>query len=485
MTQVIVIGGGFAGLSAAVALAARGLRPTLLEARPHLGGRAYSFTDAATGQQVDNGQHAMMGCYAHALSFLDRIGAGGKIARQTNLRVAMTHPIHGEGVIAAAPLPGPLHMLGGVLGYRLLAARERWQALLGGLRILHMHRRRDARLAASTVAELLNQVGQSANAQAAFWNPLAIATLNETPARAAAAPFAAVLARAFFGTRRDSQFVLPRVGLSDLYTGDARRFIESRGGRIELHAAVDGLAVHDGRIAAVSLRDGRRVAADAVVAAVPPRALCSFLPEGLRLNPPFRALEAFAGSPIVSVHLWLDRPVLAHVFLGMIGTTTQWIFNRTRLWRGAPGEKASRRRHPVEGGAPSPRTVEGGAPSPPGEWGGVRGQCLSAAISAGRALVSHENAQIAATVMDELRAVVPAARAAAVLRSVVVKEKDATISNTPAVERMRPPPQTPIANLLLAGDWTATGLPPTIESAVASGDRAAALLVERARGGPL
>ena len=134
--------------------------------------------------------------------------------------------------------------------------------------------------------------------------------------------------------------------------------------------------------------------------------------------------------------------MLGEHFLGLIGTTTQWVFNRSKLLRQETGA----------------------------------GQCLSAVISAGHEVVGWDNARIAATVTAELRAVLPAARSATVQRSVVVKEKHATISTTPASERLRPPAETPIANLFLAGDWTATGLPPTIESAVLSGDRAAALV---------
>ena len=212
MTDVVVVGGGFAGLAAGAALAAAGASVTVLEGRPHLGGRARSFHDDATDTIVDNGQHAMMGCYAETLAFLDRIAASGKLRRQHALRVEMHDPRRGRGVLACPRLPGPLHMLSAVCRYRLLTPADRLRALAGGSRILAWHRRRDARLAGLTVEGLLDAVGQPAAVRRALWHPIAIATVNETPDRAAAGPFVEVLARAFFGRRADSDFVLPAGG---------------------------------------------------------------------------------------------------------------------------------------------------------------------------------------------------------------------------------------------------------------------------------
>ncbi len=443
MKRVAIIGGGFAGLAAGVELAARGFRVNLFEARPRLGGRAYSFTDDASGEVVDNGQHAMMGCYTHTLAFLERIGATRKLRRQHNMRVEMVHRHRGGGAIAASSLPSPLHLLTGILRYRLLDRAERLCALLAGLRLMVLRRRRDPRLAQWTVEQMLMSLGQSVNARSSFWYPVAIATLNELPARAAAAPFAEVLARAFFRSRADSQFVLPKVGLSDLYTDDAQAFIEARGGGVEVKSAITRLLLTDGRIGALQLRDGRRVAADACISAVPPRALAEFIPE-----PPW-ALEQFDVSPIVSAHLWFDRPVLDSEFVGLLGTTTQWVFNRSKL------------------------TASGGGNGP---------QCVSAVISAGRDVVEWHSGRVADTILSDLRLLVPAARPAQLFRSVVVKEKFATISPTPAAERLRPRAQTTIDNFFLAGDWVQTGLPPTIESAVCSGQRAAQLVAERLAG---
>jgi squalene-associated FAD-dependent desaturase len=328
-------------------------------------------------------------------------------------------------------------MLAGIARYRLLSVAERGRALYAGARLMTLRRRGDARLATATVEELLIQLGQTAHARESFWNPVIVATLNEDPARAAAAPFVEVLARAFFRSRADSQFVLPKVGLSDLYTDDARRVIEAAGGQVETSAQATGIAVRDDRVAGVVLRDGRELEADACIAAVPPRALTSLLPDTVRVHPPLET------SPIVSTHLWFDRPVLQGDFLGLIGTTTQWAFNRTRLT---------------------------GIPEPDG------GQSVSAVISAGRDVVDWDVQRVADTVVGDLRALVPAARTAGLRRAVVVKEKQATMACTPDAERLRPASQSGLRGLVFAGDWIATGLPPTIESAVESGARAATLV---------
>jgi hydroxysqualene dehydroxylase len=385
----------------------------------------------------------MMGCYARTLAFLERIGAGAKVYRQADLRVPFLHRERGAGAIACRPLPGPLHVMGGILGYRLLTRGERLRALVAGVRLMTMRRGDDPRLRRLTVDALLVELGQSARAREAFWNPVAIATLNEDPTRAAAAPFVEVLARAFFGSRRDSQFVLPRVGLSDLYTDDARRFIESRGGRVRARMPVASLATTGDRVDAVTLRDGERLGVDACIAALPPRALGPLLPDGVRATLP---LDRFETSPIVSTHVWLDRPVLAascRPFVGLLGTATHWLFDRSAL------------------------VPDGGEP------------CVSAVMSAAAEAATWEPTRIADTVVGDMRALLPAARAAVVRRTVVVKEKHATIAVTPETERLRPGPETAIPNLALAGDWTATGLPPTIESAVVSGERAAAVVAAR------
>ena len=447
MNDVLIMGGGFAGLSAATALAASGFRVTVLEKRPVLGGRAYSYTDQTTGEVIDNGQHAMMGCYTEMFRFLDRIGATDKLAIQPGLRVDMLDPEHGAGAISCLPLPNPLHMGAGVLGYRLLAVADRARVLAGGLRLLLMKRWGDARLRELTVDGVLDLLGQSAAARRAFWYPVAIATLNDDPRIASADLLAEVMVRAFFAGKDAARFVLSKVGLSDLYTHDARRFIEARGGRIETKAHVVGVGFRGDEVTHFELRDGRRLTASAYVSAVPPQGLFPLLPIAVRRSvPTLGRIEALTSSPIVSVHVWFDRPVLSErPFVGFVGTGTHWAFNRDVI---------------------------------SGRSGHDRGY-LSFVISGARDIVDDDADAIVARTLADFRALVPAAASVGVRHTQVVKEKFATMSPTVAAARLRPPTVTPFDNFVLAGDWTDTGLPATIESAVMSGHRAADVVTAR------
>src|SRR5262249_50378251 len=209
-------------------------------------------------------------------------------------------------------------------------------------------------------------------------------------------------------------------------------------------ARAAGLDVADETVRAVVLRDGRRIGAEGCVAAVPPAALVPLLPAALRDAAPFASIPELETSPIVSTHLWFDRPVLRREFVGLLGTTTQWAFNRSALL---------------------------------GETGD--GQCVSAGISAGRGVVGGgDRGGVTRRVLDARRALTPGATPARLDHAVVVKEKQAPVSPTPDGERLRPPARTALRGFVLAGDWTATGLPPTIESAVESGERAAHILSE-------
>jgi len=444
--DVVVIGAGFAGLSAGVALAEQGFRVAVLERRPTLGGRAYSFADAESGDAVDNGQHVLMGCYTETLDFLKKIGSDKQLVFRPRLDIELTTLEGARGRLRAGLLPGPMHMASALLRYRLLSPRERLGVLGAGLRLLAA--RRFAPLGQTTVAELLAKWKQSNASRERFWYPLAIATLNDEPAQASAALLVEVWRRAFFGSRRDSAFVYSKVGLSQLYCETARQFIEQRGGVVAPSAGVERLELDGERaVGRVRLRDGRSLEAANFISSVTPGALLAMLPPTLRAEDYFSRLATLSPSPIVCVHVWMDRPVTDAAFVGFIGTTTQWLFNKSVIFARKEREN--------------------------------RGGYLSFVISGARALVDRSNEELLDLVMKDLYRMVPAAREAKFVKALVLKEKQATIAPTCDSQRLRPPVTTPIDNLFLAGDWIQTGLPATIESAVIAGRAAAAAVRQR------
>ncbi len=445
--DVVVIGAGFAGLSAAVALAQHGVRVTVLEGKPALGGRAYSFTDPDTGDFVDNGQHVLMGCYGETLDFLKQIGTHDQLEFHEDLEIEMLAGPGQSATLKTARLPGPLHMTAALLGYRHLSIAERMSVIRGGLRLLAMRRFGGGELSRMTVAQLMDRLGQSEHARKCFWYPLSIATLNDEPEVSSAQLLAEVLKRAFFSRRRDSAFVYSRVGLSELYCTGAKQLIERAGGSVVSHSIVGMLELGArGRVASVRLRDGRRIEASDFISAVPAPQLLRLLPENAVADPFFSRFTGLSSSPIICVHVWLDREVTASPFIGFIGTTTQWLFNKRQIFA---------------------------------QRGEAHPGYLSFVISGARKLVDRSNQELLDIVVNDLHAMIPASRAAKVVKSLVLKEKNATMAPDLRSHQLRPTEKTPIANLFLAGDWIQTGLPATIESAVISGRAAATAVLAR------
>lgn len=431
MRRVVVVGGGAAGLAAATRLAEAGAEVELLEAAPRLGGRARSFVDPTTHEAVDNGAHAVMGCYREWLAFLERIGRRGWL-REHELRIPFVDSTGRMAALDCPALPAPLHFAAGLLRFAWLSPRERLGALGAGLRLVARFGAR-GKADDDTVSRILAELGQGPAARRALWDPLVVATLNADPARASARLLAAVVERALLASRAGSRFLLPAAPLSELYAEPARKYVEARGGEVRCSMPAVGLDVRDGRARGVVTRAGTRPA-DAIVLAVPPPALRRIAPRAFALAP---ALDA--ATPIVSVTLWLDRPLDAPDFVGLLDSETQWVFQAQRL-HGAPA----------------------GAPA--------RLACVRSGAAAWLGLPPHE---IAGRVWQDVRRALPAARDAALRHALVVKEKRATLAPDPTLQPLRPGVATALRNVLLAGDWTATGLPATLESAAQSGHDAA------------
>jgi squalene-associated FAD-dependent desaturase len=437
---VVVIGGGFAGLSAGTALAERGVRVLVVDARAQLGGRATAFRDRESGELVDNGQHVLFGCYRATLEFLTRIQALDRVRIQPSLSVPYIDRAGRRSVLSCPALPSPLHLLAGVLDWDAMPWRDRLSVLklAGPIRRARRELQRTGWISVephATVSEWLIAHGQTEKLRAWLWEPLAVAALNQSPSVASAAPFVRVLAEMFGPDARDSSLVLPTRPLHEMYAAPARAYLESRGGEVRVNALAR-VVVEQGRVRAVEIR-GERIPAQRVVAAVPWFDISRlFLPSPpSSLAPILSSANSMGSMPIVTVNLWYDRRVMEEPFVGLPGREMHWVFDK----RLAFGSDASH---------------------------------LSLVSSGATRLTAMDRDQLTAVASAEVQEALPAARDARLLRATVVREKRATFSLAPG-EPSRPGTTTPVAGLYLAGDWIDTGLPGTIESAVVSGHRAA------------
>ncbi len=437
--DAIVIGAGFAGLSAAVRLVQRGARVLVVEARRHLGGRATAFRDAQTGEWVDNGQHLMLGCYRDALAFLDAVGARDRVSVQPSLEVPFVDQAGRPTLLACPPLPSPFHLLGALLDWDALGLRDRVAAfrLVTPIRNALAELRGEDRHAASageTVESWLIRNGQTPRLREMLWDPLAIAGLNQNPSRAAAPYFSRVLAEMLAAGPRGSAIVLPLVPLHELYAEPARRWLEDHGSRV-LTGCAGRVHVEGGRIRHVRTGGGDFTAA-AVIAAVPWHALPSlFEGDSQLLGPIVAAARRARSSPIVTVNVWTRGPELSAPLVGLPGRSVQWVFDKRVIF----GRGASH---------------------------------LSLVASAADDLDGRPNDAVIRRAVEEVSAALPEMRRNHVVRANVVRERRATFSLAPG-EPSRPGAVTAVAGLFLAGDWIDTGLPGTIESAVRSGHMAA------------
>jgi hydroxysqualene dehydroxylase len=449
--DVLIIGGGFAGLAAGVALSRAGIRIHLLEQKPYLGGRARSFHYAPTGTVLDNGQHVFMGCYHATIEFLKTIGTLDRVRFQERLAVQFLDRGGVRTSLKLASLPAPWHMVMGAIRSNSFTWPEKLQIARAGraLRSPQSRRPQDepGRL---SVDEWLARLGQSEQLRRNFWDLLCIAALNEDPHIAAAAVFEPVMRLALFQSAQDSRIGFATSGLSVCYTDAAADFIRNRGGKVELGRDVrallfsscgregrEGKTICDG----VRLSDGAVIRSKTVLSAIPSFALVPLLPANvLRSFPAFAAFSALKPSPIISINFWFDRSVTELDFAGLRGTTIQWLFNKERLH-------------------------------------GIPEHVISLVLSGAHEHIHKESRELAALALQELQELLPEARTARLIHSFVLKERWATFS--PAVDSLavRPPAVSPIRGLYLAGDWTQTGLPATIESAVQSGFAAASEVV--------
>jgi squalene-associated FAD-dependent desaturase len=435
--SVAICGGGLAGMAAAVALTSAGCRVTLFEARRYLGGRASSFRDANSGQWVDLCQHVSMGCCTNLTDFCRRTGIAQLFRRERVLHFFAPNGRRFD-LAAARGWPAPLHLAPALWRMKYLSAKER----IGiGRALLRLARMPAAGVHAEpTVGEWLARDGQSPAAIERFWSVVLLSALGESLDRAGLSAARKVFVDGFMASREAYVVEVPNVPLTEIYDVALRRWFKDQGVELRAETAIRQVeAAGEGRFE-IALPGGGTHVAEAVVIAVPWRQVAALV--GPTLAPRLPWLDGAAtldASPISGVHLWFDRPIteLAHVVL--VGRTSQWVFHRPRL--------------PANEGQP--------------------GYYYQVVISAARELGEVGQQETVRTVLGDLCAVFPAACEAQLLSARVITDPQAVFSVGPGSERLRPAQRTAVRGFAVAGDWTATGWPATMEGAVRSGYLAA------------
>lgn len=451
-----MIGGGLAGLSSAVALAEVGLRVRLCEKRPHLGGRATSYT-LPDGSEVDNCQHVTLGCCTNLADFYRRVGAEEKIRFYDRLYFADRQGR--RSTIEASLLPPPFHMAPSFLFFSALTRADK-RSIARAMLAIARAGGEPPEVEGISMLEWLHRMKQTPSAIERFWRVVLVSALDEELGRTAARYGIDVFWKAFLGSRRGYKLGIPCVPLGELYDGcyDA---VVKRGGEVRLRCGIREIHVRENRFVGVVLEDESEIPADACIVTVPHDALLDLLPKEVGISSGLQeALEHITTSPITGIHMWFDRVVMTEPFLTLLDHTTQWVFNKSLLYAGAKGQGAQ--------GVLGAERTDGTARN---------GQYLQLVVSASYDLVSRSRQEIIELCRRELGDVLPAMRDAKLQKATVIKEVNATFSPGPDVDRWRPAQQSTVKNLFLAGDWTRTGWPATMEGAVRSGYLAAEALL--------
>jgi squalene-associated FAD-dependent desaturase len=430
-SRVAVVGGGLAGLAAGCALAGSGFHVTLFERRPYLGGRASSYQHPGTGEVVDNCQHVLLGCCTNLIQFYERLGVENRIRWYD--RLTFLEPGGRASVITASALPAPLHNAPAFLRAACLNLSDKLSIGMA-MAALAPGMPRDT---GESFMAWLRRHQQTRQAIERFWKPVLVSALNEELDRMSVPYAAQVVRESFLKSAAAGRMGVPTVPLTELYSvaGD---YIAARGGEVRYRSSVESFVTGPDE---VKLQvSGEEASFDFVVFAVPFDVLSRILPHTQTAHPLRQVLARFETSPITGIHLWFDRQITDLDHAVLLDRTIQWMFHKSKLLG---------------------RSESG------------NGSYVELVVSSSKTLVEKARADIVELALVELREFFPGARDANLVKSTVIKEVHATYSPRPGVDVYRPKPETAWPRVFLAGDWTATGWPATMEGAVRSGYMAA------------
>lgn len=433
-SRVVVVGGGLAGMAAALEAASSGAEVVLVERRARLGGLTWSFE--RKGRMFDNGQHVFLRCCTAYRAFLERIGAADQVQLQARLDVPVVAPGGREARISrsSAPLPSPLHLAGSLLSYRHLPVGDRIRAgrAVAALRRLSLE---DPALDGETFGSFLARHGQSAAAVERLWDLIVLPTVNVGAKEASLALAAKVFRTGLLDSTDGADIGWSLVPLGVLHGENGARALERAGVDVLCSTTAEEVTTGDGEVTVTA--GGRRLQADAAVVALPHEATRSVLPAGA-----IGDVSKLGHSPIVNVHLVLDRKVTDLPFAAAVDSPVQFVFDRT----GSSGTEAGT-------------------------------QCLVVSLSAATEEIGTRPELLVQRYFEALGALFPAARRAALVDAVVSREHTATFRGVPGTQAFRPGPVTACEGVYVAGAWCATGWPATMEGAVRAGTAAAAAAI--------
>ena len=426
--RVVVVGGGLAGLAAGLEAADRGASVTLLERRPRLGGATWSFE--RKGIWYDNGQHVFLRCCTAYLAFLERIGSLGDVTIQKRLTIPVLRPGGKAGTIRRTSGPAPLNLALSLLAYPHISLRARLKVLAAGTALRRLDPE-DPTLDRVSFGEWLAARGQPDEAVERFWDLVVLPTVNVHAREASLKLAAKVFVTGLLTDAAAADIGWSSVPLSALHGDAGRRALETRGAEVVTRAPVSSVRSGIGDRVAVTV-NGRKIEADSVVVAVPHDAVGSMLPSGAV---PFQdSLDRLGVSPIVNVHLVYDRPITDLPMFAAVGSDGQYVFDRT----GAAGLDDGR-------------------------------QCLAISLSAADSHVGASAPELVEHFTAEMERLLPAVAGAVVTESMVTREPRATFRGVPGTDPYRAGTRSGIRGVFVAGAWSGTGWPATMEGAVRSG----------------
>ncbi len=433
MKKVIVVGGGFAGIAAATALAEKGISVELLESRGFLGGRVYSTETPSFPAPLDNGPHLFMGCYHETWKFFKRLNCSGSFKTIDPLQLSWLLIGGQKASLQCAPLPAPFHLIWGLFTTNAFP----WKEKISLTKALMCFSQTPFKIKPEikTISQFMNFAGQGPRSRELFWIPLCNAVMNVSVDLAPIRGFGEVLHRVFFGNRHDSSLVLADKPLSEIGFKEVPAYLKNNLGSVHFHEGVQSFKVSTNTFE-VTTRSGQTYSGDALIWAVPPTSLTALWPadEWKRIN----SLPKLGKSPILSVHLIVSRLLINEQLAGLSGSRFEWVFNSNDNWK-YQGE----------------------------------GQYLSLVASAAESLSHQSEKELVDLAVQELKDRLPSSLTWEVLHAKVTREMAATFVWTAETENLRLPCETPYPHVFLSGDWTATGLPATIEGACLSGHLAA------------